>query len=70
MVLLFKKLQAQNAYFYGLQQLLLFHRYEEFKLQISLLSLEALSIPISNQLLLKQSKYSYKCFVEVFIEKL
>ena len=48
MVLLFGKLQVQNAYFHKIQQFLLLYRYKKSKLQTNLLDLKTFLILFSN----------------------
>ena len=70
MASLLRKLQTQSAYPYKSQQPLLFHKYKKPKHLIDPLGLETLPIPFLNQLPLRQSKCSYKCFIKVSAKKL
>ena len=62
-------MQAQSAYFHRPQQPLSLHGYQEPELQTGPLGPRTLPIPFSNRIPPGQSKYSCRCFVEVFAKK-
>lgn len=70
MVSLFKKLQVQNACYYGSQQLLLLYRYKEYELQASLLGPKIFLIPFLSWQLLGQGKCDCGWFITVFVKNL